>query len=399
MAFDYEILTAETVPGYVERTDWLNSIVDAGTLRMSEVGDGNLNLVFVGSDAAGRGLCVKQALPYLRLVGESWPLTPHRATSEALAYREAMEYASEFIPEFYGFDQENFALAMENLAEWEVWRTTLNRGEVARGVEAQLGTFVARMAFHTSLFMLDATEHKARIEEALNPQLCEITEQLVFTEPYIEHEHNSYDSDIDSNVLELREDPILRECVQRLKYKFMTCAESLIHGDLHTGSVMVRQKGAGFRAKAIDPEFCYYGPVGFDLGALFGNYLAARARAVVLDRPEEFRAWVDGLAAATWDAFELEMRRLWPNREADWLGDEFLESWLKQVLQDAAGFGGCKAIRRVIGLAKISDLETLESADKTVATTATLKTAADWIREGHNVASVGTLLAIAERHL
>src|SRR6202011_3000555 len=51
---------------------------------ISEVGDGNLNLVFIvrGSDG---GIAVKQALPYVRLVGESWPLPLSRSHYEYLA--------------------------------------------------------------------------------------------------------------------------------------------------------------------------------------------------------------------------------------------------------------------------------------------------------------------------
>ena len=45
--------------------------------KISEVGDGNLNLVFLVEGPAG-GICVKQALPYVRLVGASWPMTLER---------------------------------------------------------------------------------------------------------------------------------------------------------------------------------------------------------------------------------------------------------------------------------------------------------------------------------
>ncbi len=55
----------------------------------------------------------------------------------------------------------------------------------------------------------------------------------------------------------------------------MTHGEALIHGDLHTGSVMV----GGGRTVAIDPEFAFYGPVGFDLGALWANAIIASVRA------------------------------------------------------------------------------------------------------------------------
>ena len=45
---------------------------------IGEVGDGNLNLVFIVRGANG-GIAVKQALPYVRLVGESWTLPLSRA--------------------------------------------------------------------------------------------------------------------------------------------------------------------------------------------------------------------------------------------------------------------------------------------------------------------------------
>lgn len=48
-----------------------------------EIGDGNLNLVFKIRDRGGVSrVIVKQALPYVRCVGESWPLTLDRARIE-----------------------------------------------------------------------------------------------------------------------------------------------------------------------------------------------------------------------------------------------------------------------------------------------------------------------------
>lgn len=52
--------------------------------RVSEVGDGNLNLVFIVRGPKG-ALIVKQALPYVRLVGDGWPLPFDRALFENLA--------------------------------------------------------------------------------------------------------------------------------------------------------------------------------------------------------------------------------------------------------------------------------------------------------------------------
>ena len=51
---------------------------DPADWKIREVGDGNLNLVFIVTSGAA-GVVVKQALPYVRLVGESWPLRLDRA--------------------------------------------------------------------------------------------------------------------------------------------------------------------------------------------------------------------------------------------------------------------------------------------------------------------------------
>jgi 5-methylthioribose kinase len=273
----YELLTVDTVAAYVAEQPHLVQHVDPRTLAVREVGDGNLNLVFLCLDGLGRGLCLKQALPYVRLVGAGWPLTPERAAAEARAYQVSSRLAADYIPAFYGFDAQRYIVAMEALTDWTVWRTALNDGQVHAHAAADLGHYVARVAFGTSLFGLDAAAHKARLAEAINPELCKITEDLVFTEPYLDLPNNSFVPVLAPTVDDLRGDSHLTAAVQGLKYAFMTRAEALIHGDLHTGSVMVSPHAEQPQARVIDPEFCFYGPVGFDLGALFGK-LPAGAR-------------------------------------------------------------------------------------------------------------------------
>lgn len=389
MASDYEILTPETVPAYIDSNPNLAGIVDTSTLEVAEVGDGNLNLVFVCRDAAGNGICLKQSLPYVRLVGEEWPLTPERVIAEARGFAAAAATTPHLIPAYYGVDAEQHVLAMENLMGWQIWRGKLNDGYIHRGVPAMLGEYVANLAYSTSVFALDQMEVKERVAEAVNPELCRITEQLVFTEPYIEHDNNSFLDELVPEVEALRSDERLRAEAGMMKFKFMTAAEALIHGDLHTGSVMVsfKEDGSG-DGRVIDPEFAYYGPVGFDLGAVFGNFLAARARAVVLNRSAEFQKWLAGVAQETWEAFEAEIRRLWSGRPDVTWTEGFLDSWLVQVQKDSIGFGGCKAIRRIIGLAKVSDIETLDPEDRVKAAAIVLRTASTWIKDRDRLATI-----------
>ena len=163
---------------------------------------------------------------------------------------------------------------------------------------------------------------------------------------------------------------------------------------------MVRHTSTGgdgaARGKAIDGEFCYYGPVGFDIGALLGNYLAAMARARVMDRPTAFHDFLRGLPEETWEAFEQGVRLRWPERADRFYSDAFLEAWLGEVWRDSIGFGGCKAIRRIIGLAKVSDIETLDGGAHVAAATMVLRTARRWIVEREGLQKPAHLVAVLD---
>ena len=58
----------------------------------------------------------------------------------------------------------------------------------------------------TPVFGLEAQAVKAYMAEAVNPELCQITEDLAFTEPYIDHPHNSYAPALADVVDKLRRD-------------------------------------------------------------------------------------------------------------------------------------------------------------------------------------------------
>ncbi len=191
-------------------------------------------------------------------------------------------------------------------------------------------------------------------------------------------------------MLALRDGGLVDEAAA-LKWAFMTRAESLVHGDLHTGSVFVPTAPSAQPAKVFDIEFAFYGPLGFDLGALFGNILIAQSRARVLDRPAEFQSWLATLAGEAWEAFEAEIRLLWPTRVDPAFTDAFLERWLAQTLSDAIGFGGLKGIRRIVGLAKASDIQTLPDAERVVAARAVLRTARSWVEQRASLTSIDAL--------
>lgn len=372
------LLSTDDVREYVGARSYLSERIDASTLVAEEVGDGNLNRVLVCHDDDGRGVCLKQSLPNVRLVGEAWPLTQERTTAEARWYEAVTGIAPDLAAGYYGFDEANHVLALEDLSRSLIWRKALISGEPVPEAAVAMGRLVAEMSFRTSWMALGIPEARRRAASHANAELCEITEDLVFTEPFIDHPHNSVAPCLQETVKRLRGDEELRCAVETLKSRFAEHAEALIHGDLHTGSVMVGGTGAGITAKAIDGEFCCYGPVGFDIGMLFANCLFAEARAAVLGLTGLFAA-VGELRRLTWDSFATEMRRLWQRTPPEGWSASFLERWLARVATESVGFAGCEAVRRVVGLAKVADLESLPEDAYAAAGRATLEIATRWI--------------------
>ncbi|MEW2304836.1 S-methyl-5-thioribose kinase [Streptomyces sp. NPDC006655] len=350
----YRILDAGDVPGYLgERGHW----DDLGDIHVREVSDGNLNHVFLASDSAGtRSLAVKQALPWVRVAGPSWPLSPDRSDAEARAYAQIAKVAPDKIPAIHGYDAENHVLVMEDLSDLAVLRTHLNEGgSYGPYTSVRIGELVAQLSFATSDFGMPSVARKALIAASANPELCKITEDVVLSEPYLEHEHNHWHPGLDDLAAAFRADTRLRTEVADLRHVFMTSGQALLHGDLHTGSVMAGRRDGAELVRVFDPEFSFVGPIGFDLGLYWANVLVSEARADALgtegDHAEQLRL--------SWEGFEAEFRRLWPSRIDTFFDDAYLERFLGRVWTESVGFAGTELIRRVIGFAHLTDLTTL----------------------------------------
>lgn len=366
------VLTAGDIPGYVAGRPTLRGLVDADTLTVTEVGDGNLNLVFICVDAAGRRVVLKQALPYVRLVGPEWPMTEMRAAREASALT-VHGALSEHVCRLLDFDEEHNVLVLEDLSDHEVFRSRLNAGGAHDGIVERLSEYVADVAFGTSFLTLTEEEFRLRAAAAANPELCAISEALVFTEPFLGAERNSVRPSVAPLLAELQRDARWVAAALEMKRAFLTRQEMLVHGDLHTGSVFVRGSGDGVSVKAFDSEFACYAPIGFDLGMLWANLLFAGMRAAVLGDDTRADA-LFGSVETSWRVFEARFAAHWTERR-DPAGypDAFRDGWLSDILRDCFGFAGCEAARRTVGLAKVSDIETLDDAPYKAAASAMLR--------------------------
>ncbi|HQZ84346.1 MAG TPA: S-methyl-5-thioribose kinase [Actinomycetota bacterium] len=396
---DYEFLTEATFADYVRQRPELAARIDADRLvSIREVGDGNLNLVFLATDDQGRGLCLKQALPWVRMTGEGWPMTPDRARHEVESLRTHHALVPDLLPEVYSYDPQRYIIAMEDLTDHQVWRGVLNEGRRSEGAAAAMGTYVGAVAFGTSVFALERSRHAAAVAAALNPQLCEITEDLVFTEPLVDAGRNSVLAANAGDAAEFQADAAMLAAMGEAKWLFMTHAEALLHGDLHTGSVMVRQPAGSpvcDSVKAFDSEFAFYGPVGFDLGALFANYVIAAARAYALGE-DEMAHWCLRLVEQTWDAFEAEFRRRWPSRRDPRVWDDrFVDQRIAEWRSQAWLFAAAKMSRRIIGAAKTRDIESLPEDLREGAARGVLRVSRRIVVERHADSAPARLVGLA----
>ncbi|MDT3251920.1 S-methyl-5-thioribose kinase [Serratia sp. root2] len=330
-----------------------------------EIGDGNLNLVFKIRDRDGVSrVIVKQALPYVRCVGESWPLTLDRARIEAETLLIHGGVCPRHTVKVLHHDPELAVMVQEDLSDHHIWRNELIKGHYYPLAAGQLAEYLAQTLFHTSDFYQTAQEKKAEVSRFTNPELCQITEDLFFTDPYIDHERNQFDEALLPQVRALRDDTALRLAVAGLKHRFLSKAEALLHGDIHSGSIFVAEG----KLKAIDAEFGFYGPIGFDVGSALGNLLLNYCGLPGLLGPRD--------AAAGREQRLQDVRELWlifadrflalchqQTREIALAVPGYAEQFLQQVWTDAIGYCGSELIRRTIGLAHVADLDSISDAE------------------------------------
>ncbi|MGG0938556.1 S-methyl-5-thioribose kinase [Brevibacillus centrosporus] len=357
----YRALTEQEAVEYVKALPGLFS--EGATLVSKEIGDGNLNLVFdIRDEATGKSVIVKQALPYARVVGESWPLTVDRARIESEALRLQHKYVPDLVPEVYHFDQELALTVMENVGDHIIMRKGLIEGNRYPLFAKQIGKFLAHTLFYTSDLGANPYDKKALVGTFLNPELCKITEDLVFTDPYENAPTNDFNPLIQKEVEAIWENKPLKLEIAKLKFDFLTRAEALLHGDLHTGSIFITPTSM----KAIDPEFAYYGPIGFDIGAVIANLLLNYAGQHGLQKDqgerESYREYLLTTVEDVWNEFVSQFVQLWHKqaKERSAHVEGLWQSYVNRLIQDTAGFAGCKILRRVIGLAGVADLNSIE---------------------------------------
>lgn len=325
----------------------------------TEIGDGNINYVFkVWSRESGRSVIIKQADKLLRSSGR--PLDITRSKIEAEILRLEGELAPGFVPEVYRYDETMAALSMEDISAYGNLRKELAAGHVYGHLAENLSTFLTRTLLPTTDLVVDRQEKKRRVKFFSNPELCDITELLVLTEPYYDFRHTNAITPGNEAFVEehLYRDEALHAQVGQLRDRFMNCAQALIHGDLHSGSVFANEAGI----KVIDPEFAFYGPMGYDIGNVVGNLFFSWAN-WAFTKPEaaETAAALERTIREVVDLTREKLEQVYEEtvRFPFYRTAAFRKAYLDGVMADSFGYAGTEIIRRTVGSSKVAEVSTV----------------------------------------
>ncbi len=408
----YHPLDETTIVDYIAQRPSMSAVFSSyDHLAVSEVGDGNLNLVFIVQSTLrpDETVVLKQALPYLRVAGDSWPLTRERMRYETLALRKYNELAPGLAPRVFDFDDEMSLVIMEHLRDHEIMRKGLVARKTYPHFVDHISTFLVNSLFYTSDLYLTGPEKKLLQAQFVNEQLRKLQEDFVYTNPYMESAENRWNPLVDAEVQAVRANAQLKLAIAEMKHAYMTHGEALIHADLHTGSIMVNAHDT----RVIDPEFAFFGPMAYDVGAvlqnLILNHLSHYGHTADPAERERYQNYLLQLVTDIWQQFARKFDETWaannrgelvPTRYWDFPGGaqafaEFRQQYIQRLLQETAGHGGVKFLRRMMGIVSVWDFNSIADPQRrAVAERLAIRIGSRWVLERKSVSSIADLVGI-----
>lgn len=324
-------------------------------ISIEEIGDGNINYVYrLVEKESDKSLVVKYSDALLR--SSQRPLDLKRSKIEARALEIKRDLCPSRVPQVYYYDEDESIIIMEDISAYKNLRYELLAGKIYPKLSEDLAEFLVQSLLPTADLVANRKEKKEAMGFFINPDLCDISEDLVFTEPYYNYKNRNILSPGTEDFVEERlyKNFSLQGKVLKLKDRFQSFSQGLLHGDLHTGSVFVNEDGI----KVIDPEFAFYGPFGYDIGNLWGNlifplanHLAKKSDRQIVSKLERlFVETVDKTTAKLFSAYDILVTFPYFKNQ------DFKEAYLKEIIADSFAYAGLEIIRRTVGDSKVKDL-------------------------------------------
>jgi len=354
-------MNTQSILTYINNTPHLLAHFQSHSLHVSEIGDGNLNFVYRVSDGT-HSLIFKYAPPYLRLLGEDFKLPQERICVEMHTMRYFESIAPSLVPKLFHCDEAHFCFVMEDLKAYRLLQSIRLEMEIPLPVYAQLGRFLALLYTHKPpLHVEDFYE---------NATLKAISENYIFRFPYRENHEALV---VPSFFTPCAKSALFHQNIDTLAALFLTSNECLIHGDLHTGSILIHEESV----KIIDAEFSLFAPLGFDMGVLFAHILFGEVYALMLGKTVQTQAALEMI----WEHFSLHVKDV-----------------PCHVLQHSVGFCCAELFRRMVVRPKAKPLLALPAHLQPIAFEKVEKLAIAFVENYLHVKQMNDIIRLLKEH-
>lgn len=347
-------------------------------LVYEEIGDGNINYVYrIFDKSTKKSLILKQADVQTRVRPDGY-LNPDRSTREAEVLKLYNKSAPDFSPKIIYADPVMAAIIMEDIGSYSNLRMELMAGKIFYGIEELIARFIVDTSLPSTDLVLAYQKKFQAAAKFYNPDLCKITEDLVFTHPYkdVRRRNILLPENADWLKKKFYEDSNLIARVAALKEKFNNYTQGLIHGDLHSGSIFVKNENEETKIKIIDPEFAFYGPIAYDLGNVLAHFIFAQGYAkyspLFVDEEKQrtdFLSWLEDAKNNLFKFFHVFAKDFLIKNIKDpvYQNEIFIDDYIEKIKIDAVSFCGTELNRRIIGSAKTAEIINIKKIENRIA--------------------------------
>ncbi len=377
------IITKENILDYLKKkmpefdTTVPVSISMVGEGTEEDDGDGYVNYIFrvrTGKES----YVLKQALVMPRVAQEPMGLYRNKLEYNSMRIRYAI--VPEYTPFLKFYDEENNIFVMEDVSYLKISRFQFAKNRMFPNFGKQCAEFMAKNEFYTSEFFLSREEYREMQGKFENTELRKIMEDGMFMDMFGLEVDQSLGEGYADFAMQISNDNRFVTERMKLRRKFISHADALIHGDFHTSNILASDD----RMKVIDMEFSFMGPFGYDLGYLTGNIISQYCAACFkpFDSEKErtkYKVYLLATIKYMFRSYFQIFTECW-NQDAKkrYQGEDGLRrSVFDEVMQDAPGYASIVNWFRCVGDVGYPDFDVIKNKeDKRHAQTLSL--AIDW---------------------
>lgn len=363
----------------------------AEDVRFEELSDGNVNYLFRIVNKVTRESVVIKIADSVTRVKPDGSISQRRNLLEAryLMRLNAVVNDSENrvsmlkVPKVISISDSKHYFLMEDIVPSISLRQALMEGVMPEDLGFRFATFIA-ISQIPNVGLIDRNKFNEELSFLpINDDLIKITEDLVFTHPFFDKRGRNVYTEGNEEFLynEVTNNKHLRFVSAKLLNKFKMQKQALIHGDLHTGSVLLKFNGEKVIGRSsnnmdmfvIDPEFSTVAPIAYDIGNVIAHLVISDVYTMVKyeadsKKTQDMHAYISKQIDTLISTFGDMSYSIFKDKIENPLykSERFVRKYIEDIVKDAWKFAGLEMIRRVVGSAKVLELTSITDIETRV---------------------------------